>query len=125
LIVRSDHSWGWYTDCPGMFAKQPPIHFRDHPVYRMPVPYVKFFVVSPGTETRFGEEAQGQTLAEVKRRRLKQEAALSRDLLPIKEVRVGPMVQQEETMLACEIMLCEKGYENVPVIASKIPYRGS
>jgi len=49
---------------------------------------------------------------------------MSRELLPITEVWIGPMARQEEVTLASEIMLREKGYENVPVIASQIPYRG-
>ena len=50
---------------------------------------------------------------------------MQRDLLPVQEVWIGPMVRQEEAKLACEIMLQEKGYKDVPVIASDIPYRGA
>lgn len=124
LAVRSDHSWGWYTQSPAMFAKQPPIHFRDHPVYRMPVPYVKFFIPADnGVDAQWHEH--GGTVTQVKRRRLEEEQKMTRGLLPIKEIWLGPMVRQDEAKVACEIMLREKGYENVPVIASVIPYRGS
>lgn len=124
LIVRSDHTWGWYTESPAMFAKQPPVHFRDHPAYQMPIPYVKFFIPSSGPETKFEAGGQRQTPAEVKRHKLREEAEMSRELLPITEVWIGPMARQEEAKLACEILLQEKGYEDVEVKASEIPYRG-
>ena len=62
----------------------------------------------------------------MKERRLEEENAKIRELLPIKEILVGPMrdQEQEEAKLACEILLSEKGYEGVEVKASEIPYRG-
>jgi len=124
LFSLSDHTWGSYTGCPGMFEKQPPIHFRDDPEYRMPIPYVKFYIPSSGPETKFEANAQGGTPVEVKCRKLEEEAEMLRELLPITKVWVGPMARQEEERLACEILLQEKGYENIEVKASEIPYRG-
>jgi nuclear transport factor 2 (NTF2) superfamily protein len=54
----------------------------------------------------------------------KEEAAKQRELLPIKEVIVGPMAYQREAKTACEILLCERGYKQVTVKLSEIPYRG-
>jgi hypothetical protein len=45
-------------------------------------------------------------------------------LLPIKEVRVGPTVNQEMTILSIEEYLMEKGYNQTKVIKSILPYRG-
>ena len=44
LISVSNHSWGIYTNSSSMFEKEPPIHFRDHSAYKVPVPYVKFII---------------------------------------------------------------------------------
>jgi hypothetical protein len=126
ITAYSNHTWGFYANSPGLFVKDPPIHFRKHRAYKVPVPYVKFFVPFADTEPKSAEGIQGEAPVEVKRRKLKEEAEMSRELLPITEVWIGPMAhqEQEQAKLACEIMLCERGYENVPVIASKIPYRG-
>jgi hypothetical protein len=61
---------------------------------------------------------------QMKERKLKEEAAKQRELLPITEVMVGPMAYQKEAKAACEILLSERGYEQVPVTESDIPYRG-
>ena len=50
---------------------------------------------------------------------------MTRYLLPIREVLIGPMIHQEEAKFACKILLKDKGYENVKVNVSGIPYRGS
>ena len=44
LIAVSHHTWDPYHNSPSMYKKDPPIHYRDHPVYKMPIPYVKFFI---------------------------------------------------------------------------------
>ena len=106
-------------------ANDPPIHFRYHSSYGMPIPYVKFFISGGKSNEDLQGDARRNTMPQMKRLKLKEEDAMSRELLPITEVWIGPMADQEETRLACEIMLREKGYENVPVKASQIPYRGS
>jgi hypothetical protein len=60
----------------------------------------------------------------MKERKLNEEAAKQRELLPITEVIVGPMAYQREAKTACEILLSERGYKQVPVRVSGIPYRG-
>jgi len=70
------------------------------------------------------EETQRKTPTQWKRRRLRAEDEAGRDLLPITEIVIGPMTRGEEAKLACEIMLKEKGYKDVPVQVSNIPYRG-
>jgi len=123
LIAISHHSWGFYENSPSMFEKDPPIYFRIHPVLKAPVPYVKFFI--PDEEEQETEkEEENKTEREVKEKKLKKEMNQKRNLLPIKEVIVGPMVHQEEAKVACEILLRERGYKDIPVAASGIPYRG-
>jgi hypothetical protein len=124
VTAVSNHTWEPYADSPAMFERQPPMHFRDHPAYKIPVPYVKFFVPSPGTQTKWYEETQRKTPMQWKRRRLKKEDKADRGLLPITEIVIGPMARREEAELACKIMLKEKGYEDVPVQVPNIPYRG-
>jgi len=118
LIAISNHKWG-YPNSPGLYKKDPPIHFRVHPVLK---PYVKFFISDEGEQKV--EEEGNKTEREVKEKRLKKEMNQKRAILPINEVIVGPMVHQQEAMVACKILLCEKGYEKTQVAASKIPYRG-
>ncbi len=122
LIAISNPKWN-FPNSPGMYEKDPPIHFRYHPAYRIPVPYVKFFVANEGEEDTQGKERR-ETAAQMKERKLEEEKNQKRDLLPIKEIIIGPMLHQEEAKVACEILLCEKGHENVKVNASDIPYRG-
>lgn len=66
-----------------------------------------------------------ETETEMKERKLKEEAATQRELLPITEVIVGPMAHQEEARIACEILLRERGYKQVQATRSDIPYRGT
>ncbi|MFC4790421.1 MULTISPECIES: DUF2971 domain-containing protein [Giesbergeria] len=44
--------------------------------------------------------------------------------LPIAEVRVGPMANQSITIDSVKAFLANKGYFDVPVISSDVPYRG-
>ncbi len=105
-------------------ACEPPIYFRDHSRRERPIPFVKFFISSRKPKEDAWADIQKETVAQVKERRLREEEEIPRELLPITEVWIGPMAQQEEAKLASEIMLRTRGYENVPVIASQIPYRG-
>lgn len=124
LITASNHSW-YYSDSPEMYERQSPIHFRDHSVYKAPLPYVKFFLSNDKQEEdELIATEQKETEEQLKRKRLEQEMNQKRELLPIKEIRIGPMVHQKEAKLACEILLSEKGYKDVKVILSEIPYRG-
>jgi hypothetical protein len=98
-----------------------PIHFRPHRLYGFPVPYLKFFI-----ELESNNRPQGtkETETQWKERKLKEEADKLRELLPITEVIVGPMAHQKEARTACEILLSERGYKQVTVTVSDIPYRG-
>jgi hypothetical protein len=106
-------------------ACEPAIHFRDCPGRGVPTPYVKFFSSSSKPKKDTGGDIHGETVAQVKTRKLREEEQMPRELLPITEVWIGPMAQQEEATLACKILLREKGYSSVRVIASKIPDRGT
>ena len=120
LVATSYHNWGYLTS-PGMHEDDLPIHFRPHRLYGFPVPYLKFFI-----ERESNNRPQGtkETETQWKERKLKEEAAKQRELLPITEVIVGPMAYQREAKTACEILLSERGYKRVPVTVSGIPYRG-
>ena len=124
LLAVSNASWDWYTKSPGMFCDQPAIYFRDDEFFRVPVPYVKFFI--PKKQRSFKE------LEEIVKRKNRIETKQlikiieteERELLPISEVRIGPMQHQEEAMYSARIFLLENGYDNVDVIPSDIPFRG-
>lgn len=109
---------------PLVHAGDPPIHFRDHLSYGVPIPYVKFFISDGGSKADPQGDARRETMSEMKYRKLKEEEGLSRERLPITEVWIGPMARQAEAKLACEIMLQERGYVGVQVHVSDIPYRG-
>ena len=125
ITVVSHHTWEPYSNSPSMFANDPPIYYRDHPTYKIPVPYVKLFI----TDTKEQEDRQHHTAKEtsrqMKEKKRNQERNMTRYLLPIREVLIGPMIHQEEAKFACKILLKDKGYENVKVNVSGIPYRGS
>lgn len=120
LIASSHHNW-FCKNSPEMFEDDLPIHFRRHPVYGFPVPYVKFFIEY---ESHGNTERKKETEQEMKERKLKEEGTTPRKLLPITEVIVGPMAHQTEAKTACQILLSERGYKNVRVTESSIPYRG-
>lgn len=120
LIATSHHNW-FYENSPEMYEDDLPIHFRRHPSYGFPVPYVKFFIEHEGNgNTRRTKETEKA----MKERKLKEEGIKPRKLLPITEVIVGPMAHQKEAKAACEILLSERGYKNMRVTESDIPYRG-
>jgi hypothetical protein len=107
-----------------MYEKDPPIHFRDHPAYKLPVPYVKFFVSKDDEGPSKDYDDTDMMEQEIKAEKHKVEAEQERGLLPIKEVGIGPMANQKDAELACQILLKERGYKDVEIIPSKIPYRG-
>jgi hypothetical protein len=120
LITISNHNWS-YDNSPEMYEHDLPIHVRRHPLYGFPVPYVKFFIEQDST----GDVKKVKVKEmEMKTRKLKEEGTKGRKLLPITEVIVGPVAYQKEAKAACEILLAEKGYKNVQVSVSNIPYRG-
>ncbi len=121
LTVVSDHDCENDFFGKNVYKSQPPIHFRVDPTLKVPVPYVKFFISNGGKQE--AEQGRERTIPEIKDERIKKEQNQKRELLPIKEVIVGPMVHQKEAEIACEILLGEKGY-NAPVNRSEIPYRG-
>jgi hypothetical protein len=120
LVAISHHNWG-YLNSPGTHEDDLPIHFRPHRLYGFPLPYLKFFI-----ERKSNNRPQGtqETETQMKERKLNEEAAKQRELLPIAEVIVGPMAYQREAKTACEILLSERGYKQVTVRVSGIPYRG-
>jgi hypothetical protein len=120
LIASSHHNW-LYKNSPEMYEDDLPIHFRRHPVYGFPVPYVKFFLEH---ERRENPKTKKETEKEMKERKLREEGKKLRELLPITEVIVGPMAHQTDAKVSCQILLSERGYKNVRVTESNIPYRG-
>ena len=124
LIAVSHHTWEPFANSFSMFEDDLPIHYRDHPTYKIPVPYVKFFV----TETEEQEDEQDkmvkETARQMKERKFNEEKNKRRDLLPITEILIGPMLHKKEAETACKILLRDKGYESVKVNISNIPYRG-
>lgn len=120
LITVSYYNWTYYNS-PEIYGDDFPIHFRTHPVYGFPIPYVKLFLEDQITSH---SEIPKESEDEMKGRKLKEEDAKPRKLLPITEVIIGPMARQKEAKAACEILLSERGYKNVQVIESAIPYRG-
>jgi hypothetical protein len=141
LVTTSNHNWT-YKNSPDMYANDFPIHFRNHPIYGFPVPYVKFFIEQDKMTLKNGitlREAKRKLKVidqemnvikvkekemEMKVRKLKEEGSQGRKLLPISEVIIGPMANQKEAKTACEILLAERGYKTVKVSVSNIPYRG-
>lgn len=120
LLASSHHNW-LYNNSPEMYEDDLPIHFRRHPVYGFPVPYVKFFLEN---ERHENTKTKKETEKEMKERKLREEGTKLRELLPITEVIVGPMAHQTDAKVACQILLSERGYKNVRVTESNIPYRG-
>lgn len=124
LLAVSHPHWK-YPNFPSMYDNQPPIHFRPHPVIEVPVPYVKYFTpAQPEEESSSREKDNGKTELQVKEEKREKEKNQKRALLPIKEIWVGPTPHQKETKKASEILLQEKGYKDVPVEISELPYRG-
>ena len=124
LIVHSHHTWGLYTNSPSMYEHDPPIHYRIAPGYNFPVPYVKFILSEKTATSNTQEQHLPKNHIEMKKRKLTEERRIQRKLLPITEVLVGPMPNQKEAKLACEILLNDNGYNNVKVETRDIPYRG-
>jgi hypothetical protein len=125
LLTVSDHDWGLFDKHPFLFDNQPPIHFRIHPAYKIPVSYVKFFIPDKSEKQYYLiEDYEGKTEYQIKEERRETESKQKRAFLPIREISIGPRPHKEETKLACEIFLRERGYKDVPVRLSKIPYRG-
>jgi len=123
LIAVSNHTWGFYHNSPSMFEKDPPIHFRVHSVYKVPVPYVKFFISKDeGKENK--QESVKETFIQMQERKLGEEKNKKREQLPIKEILIGPMQHQEGAKVGCKVLLEAKGYKNVDLNISDIPYRG-
>jgi hypothetical protein len=120
LITISHHNW-FYDNSSEMYEDDLPIHFRRHPVYRFPVPYIKFFIEQ---DSKSNVKRVKEKEREMKARKLKEEGTKERKLLPITEVIIGPMAYQKEAKAACEILLAERGYKSVRVSVSSIPYRG-
>ena len=120
LITISNHNW-FYDNSPEMYEGDLPIHTRPHTAYGFLVPYVKFFI-----EQDFQSNVPNakEKKMEMKTRKLKEEGIKARQLLPITEVIIGPVAYQKEAKTACEILLAERGYKNLKVNVSSIPYRG-
>ncbi len=128
MVAVSGYDPAWNAllplSMPVIHANDPPVHSRVHSGHPGPVPYVKFFLPVAPSYRDLRKDKEGETMAQMKRRRLREESRTEHALLPITEVWVGPMARQAEAKRSCEIMLQEKGYEDVQVHESEIPYRG-
>ena len=124
-IISISHSNSvLYSDSPAMFKEDPPIHYRDHPAYKIPCPYVKFFIEETAGQENEQERKVEETFWQMKERNLNEEKNKRRGLLPITEILIGPMQHQKKAEIACKKFLSDTGYENVGVNVSSIPYRG-
>jgi hypothetical protein len=124
LLAVSDYNWQ-HPNFPFLYEKDPPIHFRPHQALKVQIPYVKFFIPCQlEVECDSNEDYTGKTELEIKEEKRQRENEQKRDLLPIKEIWIGPTQHKEETRVSCEILLKEKGYKDVKIDVSKIPYRG-
>jgi len=129
LIAISHYTWEMYPNSPSMYKNDPPIYYRDHSTYKFPVPYVKFYIEDKEEQFNNQQELpqninQSTKEREIKESRIKEEKNKKRTILPIKTILIGPMVHQKEAEIACKILLKDKGYKNVIVSCSEIPYRG-
>jgi len=125
LLAVSHHDWGMYTNSPSMYEKEPPIYFRTHPALKVPVPYVRFFIpYQLEKECDSSENYRSKTELQIKEEKREKEKKQKRALLPIQEIWIGPTPHKEETRVSCGILLHEKGYKDVKINVSTIPYRG-
>ena len=128
LLAKFDHLWAWddYNGSVAMFGGQPAIYFKNNDGFNAPVPYVKFFI--PKEEITKEELdvifRDSNSAIEAKQYIRDREEKQERELLPIKEVIIGPMRHQKEAVVATQIFLDENGYDKVKVIPSDIPFRG-
>jgi hypothetical protein len=108
-----------------LYEDDPPIHFRLHKALQVQIPYVKFFIPCQlEGECDSNENYLGKTELEIKEEKQQRENKQIRALLPIKEIWIGPTQHKEEIRVCCEILLKEKGYKDVKINVSEIPYRG-
>jgi hypothetical protein len=78
----------------------------------------------PEEKSDSSKDYAGKPELQIKEEKRKKEKGQKRSLLPIQEIWIGPTPHKEETKLACEILLREKGYKDVQIKLSEIPYRG-
>jgi hypothetical protein len=107
LVAISHHNWD-YANSPGMYEDDLPIHFRPHRLYGLPRPLPQILHRARKQQSPARDQ---ETETQMKERKLNEEAAKQRELLPITEVIVGPMAYQREAITACEILLSERGYK--------------
>jgi len=67
---------------------------------------------------------ESQTYQQMKKLKLDFENHSDRRLLPIREIIIGPMPHQRDAETAVSFLLAEKGYKDVKVYSSDIPFRG-
>jgi hypothetical protein len=123
IMAVSHHTWD-FTNSPSMYAKDPPIHYRDHPKLGHPIPYVKLFITGSMRHKYTPRNTSKETSRQMKQGKREEETSTTRNLLPIREIWIGPMVHQDSAEIACKILLKDTGYDNVAINASAIPYRG-
>lgn len=124
-IIAVSHPTWEFPNSPSLYAHDPPIYYRDHPILRLPVPYVKLFNADTNTSDHTLHNTSTETCMGMKDRKRESEKTITtRRLLPIKEVVIGSMAHQREAKIACEMLLKDKGYDNVVVDAKDIPFRG-
>ncbi len=118
--------WGqWQKRFPNsalaMSSGFPPVYFRDHPIHKCPVPYVKFFLTNEECDI---DDHASISYQEMRERKLQFETRCKRKRLPITDIIVGPMADQSTAKVSCEMLISAMGYLDVEVLDSKIPYRG-
>lgn len=124
LLVVSNSSWD-FPNSQEMYCDQPAIYFRDHDLFNVPVPYVKFLIPKkPRSMEELEKMVKGKSRIETKQIIRNMETKQEKELLPINKVIIGPMQNQEEVVFATKIFLLENGYDKVEVILSDIPFRG-
>ena len=120
MIVHSDHNW-CYPQSPEMYDSQQPIHFRNSLKFNATIPYVKTIISKSDKKIDYEKL---RTEPEIKAQKKRNETQLQREFLPIKNIMIGPMQNQESAKIALEILLEENGYKDFKVEKSEIPYRG-
>jgi hypothetical protein len=128
LVVASYYKWT-FPGTSSFYDNVPPLYYRDHTKYKLPVPYVKFFISEEENQETDNKISTKETYIVMRERKLKEDKEKKRGILPITEILIGPMRYQKEAKKACEILLSVTGYnsdvkDNVKVNLSNIPYRG-
>lgn len=124
LLTISNNDWE-FTNSPFLYEEDTPIYSRFHKKLKVLIPYVKFFIPCQSEgECDSNEDYVDKTELQIKEKKREKEKEQKRTLLPIKEIWIGPTSHKEKMRVSCEILLKEKGYKDVKINISEIPYRG-